>query len=142
MNVNSTPNDPLNTLAERFRLLGQPARLKILLSIGHGETCVCHLEVCLGYRQAYISQQLMILRDAGLVTTRRNGKHIYYALSDCAMLDLMPLAAKTAGFTETDMQTLITIGQVENCTCPHCNPGPAEIHPMGQVSLQSPSEAA
>ena len=54
-------------LAEVFSLLGQPARLNILLAIGNGQVCVCHLESALGLRQAYISQQLMLLRNAGLI---------------------------------------------------------------------------
>ena len=45
-------------LASLFRTMGQAARLRIILAIGEGEACVCHLEAILGYRQAYISQQL------------------------------------------------------------------------------------
>lgn len=57
-----------SAIADLFRLLGQPVRLRILLAIGTGEACVCHLEAHLGLRQALISQYLMVLRDAGLAT--------------------------------------------------------------------------
>ncbi len=50
-----------------FKILGQPVRLQILLILNTGEECVCHIEAILGIRQASISQQLMVLRDAGLV---------------------------------------------------------------------------
>jgi len=60
-----------------LRLLGQAERLSILLAIGEGEACVCHLEAVFGLRQAHISQQLMVLRDAGLVTDRRDGWNIF-----------------------------------------------------------------
>ena len=43
--------------------IDQPARLQILLAIGEGETCVCHLEATFGWRQAYLSQHLMALRE-------------------------------------------------------------------------------
>ena len=50
--------------AQLLHLLGQAERLSILLAIGNGEACVCHLEAALGLRQAYISQHLMTLRQA------------------------------------------------------------------------------
>src|SRR3989337_4266011 len=71
-----------NKLAQVFRSLGQPARVNILLAIGTGEACVCHLEAATGQRQAYISQQLMALRRAKLVATRRDGRNIFYRLKN------------------------------------------------------------
>ena len=76
MNVKNNPLQPIVSLLESFSPL---ARLEILLLIGAGEACVCHLETRLGYRQAYISQHLMALRQAGLLASRRNGKYIFYA---------------------------------------------------------------
>ena len=54
--------------------IASPSRLVILLSIGDGEACVCHLESVLNKRQAYISQHLMALRQAGIITSRRDGR--------------------------------------------------------------------
>jgi ArsR family transcriptional regulator len=82
-------------LANLFALLAQPSRLKILLLIGKNEICVCHLMATLGYRQAYISQQLMGLRQAGYVKTRRQGRSIYYSLTDVALLQVIELAARS-----------------------------------------------
>jgi DNA-binding transcriptional ArsR family regulator len=92
MNVSTAPINS-ETLPEIFFLLGQPARLNILLAINSGQACVCHLESVLGLRQAYISQQLMLLRDAGLVQTERSGRHIYYSLTDLRWLELIRQAA-------------------------------------------------
>jgi ArsR family transcriptional regulator len=80
-------------LSQVFSLLGQPARLKIVLAIGSGEGCVCHLHQALGFRQAYISQQLMLLREGNILSTRRIGRHIYYRLTNPALLDLVKQTA-------------------------------------------------
>ena len=92
MNVSSDkPNPP--QLSEVFALLGQPARLNIVLAIGSEKVCVCQLEKLLGSRQAYISQQMMLLREAGLVETERVGRHIFYFVSDKRWLELIQKAA-------------------------------------------------
>ncbi len=57
-------------------------RIQILLAIGDDEACVCHLEAVTGMRQAVISQHLMLLRKAGLVTPNRAGRNIYYRLKN------------------------------------------------------------
>ncbi len=87
-----TPN--YEKLADLFSLLAQPARLLILRLIGKQEICVCHLMASLGYRQAYISQQLMGLRKAGYVKTRRQGRSIYYSLADPGLLQVIENAAR------------------------------------------------
>jgi ArsR family transcriptional regulator len=56
------------TQAQLFKVLMHPTRLAILEELRGGEQCVCHMESKFGLRQAYISQHLMVLRDAGLVT--------------------------------------------------------------------------
>ncbi|NLG72668.1 MAG: helix-turn-helix transcriptional regulator [Chloroflexi bacterium] len=105
--------------AALLRVLGQPARLRILLAIGEGEACVCHLESALGMRQAYISQHLMTLRDADLVTSRRAGKYIFYRLRDTGLLDLICLAAQAACAAFPAPTGAGTYG---GCACPHCSP--------------------
>ena len=66
----------------RFKAMAHPIRLQILDLLRQRETCVCHLEVVLKKRQAYISQQLMVLRDAGLVDSRKEGLRVFYRLAD------------------------------------------------------------
>ncbi|MBC6935412.1 MAG: ArsR family transcriptional regulator [Chloroflexi bacterium] len=67
-------------LALVFRALAHPVRLHILDLLRGGEICVCQIEAALGKRQAYISQQLMVLREAGLVETRKEGLQVFYRL--------------------------------------------------------------
>lgn len=88
-------------LADLFSLLAQPSRLLILRLIGKQEICVCHLMAALGYRQAYISQQLMGLRKAGYVKTRRQGRSIYYSLADPGLLQVIEDTARHFGLELT-----------------------------------------
>ena len=64
--------------ADFFKALMHPVRLRILAILRNGEECVCHMEAALGLRQAYISQHLTVLREAGVVSVRRDGWNIYY----------------------------------------------------------------
>ena len=78
----------LETTAAFLRAISQPVKLEILLAIGTGEACVCHLEAAIGQRQAYISQQLMALREAGIVESRREGRNIFYRIKNLKILDV------------------------------------------------------
>lgn len=68
--------------AAYLKTLAHEGRLMILCHLGAGEKSVGELEDLLGIRQAAVSQMLARLRDEGLVMTRRDGKTIYYSLSD------------------------------------------------------------
>ncbi len=85
-----------STTSELLRTIGQPIRLQILAEIGAEEACVCHLEARLGLRQALISQHLMALRKAEVLTTRRAGRYVYYRLADPRTLDLIAMAMRIA----------------------------------------------
>jgi DNA-binding transcriptional ArsR family regulator len=118
-NISTNASD---LLAEIFRLLGQPIRIQILLTIGDQEVCVCHLEAVLGHRQAVISQHLMVLRKTGLVTARRNGRFNYYRLARPSLLgSILQISAQTG----LPVEELISLGHktVAGCHCPRCNPG-------------------
>ncbi|MDK3017189.1 ArsR/SmtB family transcription factor [Pseudodonghicola flavimaris] len=65
-----------------LKTLAHEGRLMILCHLGTGEKSVGELEALLNIRQAAVSQMLARLRDEGLVTTRRDGKTIYYSLAD------------------------------------------------------------
>lgn len=101
-------------LAQLLQVIGQPARLQILLAIGTSETCVCHLEATFGWRQAYLSQHLMALRRADLLLARRDGRFMHYRLSDPRLLDLIRQAAKLQG---VELPVLIPSSE---CNCPQC----------------------
>lgn len=95
-----------------FKALGHPARLQILDALRHGEVCVCHIEAMLGQRQAYISQQLMLLREAGLVESRKEGMRVFYRLTCDLVNDLLD-----AAFGPLAETALAPLG---GCTCPIC----------------------
>lgn len=69
-------------LADLYKLFGDTTRVKILYSLFESEMCVCAIAELLGMTQSAISHQLKILKDANLVGNRREGKTIYYFLSD------------------------------------------------------------
>lgn len=100
--------------------LGNPFRVRIALALGEQEACVCHLEKLLQKRQAYISQHLMVLREAGLLETRRDGKYIYYRLASSSVLDLVRSAAELAGIVPTDFPAYQAPDFLEKCECPNC----------------------
>lgn len=75
--------------ARLFHILSHPARLQILDILRKGEECVCHIQSLLGKRQAYVSQQLMVLRDAGLVADRKDGLNVFYRLAEPAVTDVL-----------------------------------------------------
>lgn len=68
--------------AALFRAAGDVPRLRLLERLAHGEHCVSELAAVMGEGLPVISQRLRVLRAEGLVERRRQGKHIYYALSD------------------------------------------------------------
>ena len=76
------------------RAMAHPTRLYILDALARQEACVCHLTTLLGQRQAHISQHLRVLRDAGLVTVRRDGQMVYYRLNDGRAAAVVPAVAR------------------------------------------------
>jgi ArsR family transcriptional regulator len=109
--------------AKLFKALMHPARLEILDILRDGEECVCHLETMLGYRQAYISQQLMVLREAGLVADRRDGWNMFYRVTDTQVYALIDAARRMTGDTRTAIRRMPA--KVAPCPCPRCNPAVA-----------------
>lgn len=69
-------------MANFFKLLGDPTRMRILFALRHEELCVCDLSALLDMTQSSISHQLKSLRLGGLVKNRRDGKNVYYSLDD------------------------------------------------------------
>ena len=116
------PNPPEEQISKLLSLIGQPARIQILLIIGAQEACVCHLEAVLGTRQASISQHLMALRKAGLVTAHRDGRNIFYQLTHPEIIDVLLQAAQLTGIDPEVLRSL-TVRPIPNCPCPQCNPG-------------------
>ena len=102
--------------------IASPQRIAILLAIGTGEACVCHLETTLGWRQAYISQHLMSLRKADILLDRREGRYIFYRLKDASLLDLITATARFSGISAVSISSLINTQFHPSCECPQCSP--------------------
>ena len=107
--------------AQLLRALSHPVRLRILdiLACCH-EACVCHLGAILNRPQPYVSQQLATLREAGLVSDRRERTLMYYHLADeriTAWLD------QYKGLLREEEELAfppVPEGALPNCPCPHC----------------------
>ena len=74
--------DVAASLAELFKALGDPTRVKILFSLMTRELCVCYLTAVIGISESAVSHQLKVLRTLRLVKFRREGKILYYSLAD------------------------------------------------------------
>ncbi|MDM0040502.1 metalloregulator ArsR/SmtB family transcription factor [Variovorax sp. J22G21] len=72
-----------------LKLLANEERMLLLCQLSQGEMCVSELEAQLGIHQPTLSQQLGVLRNEGVVETRRQGKNIYYNVSDPALLEIL-----------------------------------------------------
>ncbi len=102
--------------------ISAPQRIAILLAIGTGEACVCHLETALGWRQAYISQHLMALRKADILQDRREGRYVFYKLRNASFLDLITASAALSGLAAESVSTLVNTRSYPSCECPQCAP--------------------
>lgn len=77
------PDDEiLYDLAELFRVFGDTTRIRILYALSENELCVCAIAELLNMQQSAISHQLRILKQAKLVSSRREGKTVFYRLAD------------------------------------------------------------
>jgi ArsR family transcriptional regulator len=81
--VTITPNRP--RLSRLFHALSDETRLRILERLRHGERCVCDLTDALDAAQSRLSFHLKTLKDAGLLTDRRDGRWGYYAINPAAL---------------------------------------------------------
>ena len=72
-----------------LKLLGNEDRLLLLCQLSKGEMCVSELEDELDIHQPTLSQQLGVLRNEEVVSTRRKGKNIYYSVADPALLEIL-----------------------------------------------------
>lgn len=95
---------PLSVVkADLFKALAHPARIRVLEVLVEGERSVGELQPLVGIEASHLSQQLAVLRRAGLVTTRKVGATVYYKIKDALVAELL-LAAKRlllASLTET-----------------------------------------
>lgn len=75
-------------LAEVFKAMGDPTRIKIINALYEAELCVCDIAYLLGMSQSAISHQLRVLRALKLIKNRKEGKIVYYSLDDHHIISL------------------------------------------------------
>lgn len=86
---------PLSVVkAELFKALAHPARIRALEVLTEGEHSVGELQPLVGIELSHLSQQLGVLRRAGLVTTRKEGSSVYYAIKDPLLAELLLVAKR------------------------------------------------
>lgn len=88
LNIDALRNSADRTCA-LLKTLSNPDRLLLLCQIAQSECCVSDLEEALDIRQPTLSQQLGVLREEGLVETRRDGKRIYYSVASKEAMAVM-----------------------------------------------------
>jgi len=79
----------VQSVADTFRVLGDPTRVRILDALGEGELCVQALASRIGISESAVSHQLRLLRTMRLVRVRREGRLAFYAVDDDHILELL-----------------------------------------------------
>lgn len=80
--MNGPDPQELRVLADFFAAISDPTRLRIVSALLHGDMCVCDISAAIGASESATSHHLRLLRDRGLVRSRREGRMAYYALDD------------------------------------------------------------
>lgn len=83
------PDRTVHALADTFRVLGDPTRVKMLDALSGGELCVCDIAALAGISESAVSHQLRLLRGMRLVRPRRAGRLVYYSLDDQHIIELL-----------------------------------------------------
>jgi DNA-binding transcriptional ArsR family regulator len=86
----------VEVLAETFRVLGDPTRVRILDALANGELCVCDIAALVEMSESAVSHQLRLLRTMRLVRPRRAGRQVFYAIDDSHIIELLKLASTHA----------------------------------------------
>ncbi len=80
--------------AELFKALAHPARIRVLEVLAEGERAVGELQPLVDIESSHLSQQLAVLRRAGLVRTRKEGSSVYYSIAEPLLVDLLAAAKR------------------------------------------------
>lgn len=90
-------------LAEMFRLLGDPTRVRILYALLEaGELCVCDIAAVVDTNETKVSQAMRLLRSAGAVRNRRDGRNVFYRLDDAHVRMLLDLSREHLAHTVSE----------------------------------------
>jgi DNA-binding transcriptional ArsR family regulator len=94
--------------ADLFRALAHPARIRVLELLAASELSVGEIQPLVGIEMSHLSQQLAVLRRAGLVTTRKSGSSVFYAIRDPELVRLLASAKQLLINSLTESQQLLT----------------------------------
>lgn len=112
--------EPIDRLkAEFFKTLGHPARIRILELLAVGEHSVAELMPELGLEASHLSQQLAVLRRAGVVVARKQGNSVIYSIASQDMAELLLLTRKVLTELLTDQMSLLKDLQASNEDAAH-----------------------
>ena len=78
----------VQALADTFRILGDPTRIRIVDALASGQLCVHEISEHIGITESAVSHQLRLMRSLRIVRARREGRCVYYTLDDQHVLDL------------------------------------------------------
>lgn len=101
--VHPLPDDLADLIARRFRVIGEPMRIRLLDRLREGEATVGQLSEALGASQQNMSKHLVVLADAGILARRKDGNRVYYRVVDEGVFSLCELVC---GSVERQLQTL------------------------------------
>lgn len=110
--------DVYDTQSDFLKAISHATRLAILDILRDGEQCVCHMEAMLDLRQAYISQQLMVLKQAELIDSRRDGLNLYYRVVKPEVFTVLDTIRSVIGIPSKPIQHKHAN---TDCPCPKCN---------------------
>lgn len=108
---------------QMYKALMHPTRLAILDILRDNEQCVCHMEAVFGLRQAHISQHLMVLRDAGLVSDRREGWNVFYRVRKPEIYEVIDAMNSFCGDNTGSTVSAKPEASAKACLCPKCSAG-------------------
>lgn len=97
------PDDLVDLIARRFRVLGEPMRIRILDRLREGEATVGELSDALSASQQNVSKHLAVLADAGMLGRRKGGNHVYYRIVDEGVFTLCD---QVCGSVQQQLRTL------------------------------------
>lgn len=96
-------------MADMFKALSHPMRVKIIQAVGDKEPCACELVRQLGIEQSNLSQHLSILKARGILTSRKEGQKVFYRVLFPEILEVIDSAEKTLREQIQHRQRLLTL---------------------------------
>ena len=113
----SITNPDYEMLSTHLKLLAHSERLRMLDALRREPECVCHLEALLGKPQPYVSQQLRIIREAGIIQDEKQGQNVFYRLVDAEVVAWLD---SILGPVVGDHPEMTLHKKVIACPCPKC----------------------